>query len=56
MTDQTGRMQRLVEDLLTLSRLENTQNQIREESINVTEILYELYHEAESLSAGAPSY
>ena len=52
MTDQTGRMQRLVEDLLTLSRLENTQNQIREESINVTEILYELYHEAESLSAG----
>ena len=52
MTDQTGRMQRLVEDLLTLSRLENTQNQIREENINVTEILYELYHEAESLSAG----
>ena len=52
MTDQTSRMQRLVEDLLTLSRLENTQNQIREENINVTEILYELYHEAESLSAG----
>ena len=52
MTDQAGRMQRLIEDLLTLSRLENTQNQIREESINVTEILYELYHEAESLSAG----
>mgnify|MGYP002631683193 FL=1 len=52
MIDQTGRMQRLVEDLLTLSRLENTQNQIREENINVTEILYELYHEAESLSAG----
>jgi len=52
MTDQTGRMQRLVEDLLMLSRLENTQNQIQEESINVTEILYELYHEAESLSAG----
>jgi two-component system phosphate regulon sensor histidine kinase PhoR len=52
MTDQTRRMQRLVEDLLTLSRLENTQNQIREENVNVTEILYELYHEAESLSAG----
>ena len=52
MTDQTKRMERLVEDLLTLSRLENTQNQIREENINVTEILYELYHEAESLSAG----
>jgi two-component system phosphate regulon sensor histidine kinase PhoR len=52
MTDQTMRMQRLVEDLLTLSRLENTQNQVREENVNVTEILYELYHEAESLSAG----
>ena len=52
MTDQTRRMQRLVEDLLTLSRLENTQNQVREENVNVTEILYELYHEAESLSAG----
>jgi two-component system phosphate regulon sensor histidine kinase PhoR len=52
MTDQTRRMQRLVEDLLTLSRLENTQNQVREENVNVTEVLYELYHEAESLSAG----
>ena len=52
MTDQTRRMQRLVEDLLTLSRLENSQNQVREESVNVTEILHELYHEAESLSAG----
>jgi len=45
-------MERLVEDLLTLSRLENTQNQVREEDVNVTEILHELYHEAESLSAG----
>ena len=52
MTDQTKRMERLVEDLLTLSRLENTQNQVREENVNVTEILHELYHEAESLSAG----
>lgn len=52
MTDQTKRMQRLVEDLLTLSRLENTQNQVREENVNVTEILHDLYHEAESLSVG----
>ncbi len=52
MTEQTRRMQRLVEDLLTLSRLENTQNQVQEENINISEILYELYHEAESLSAG----
>ncbi len=52
MTDQTSRMQRLVEDLLTLSRLENTQNQVQDENININEILYELYNEAESLSAG----
>ncbi len=52
MTDQTMRMQRLIEDLLALSRLENTQNPVREESINVAEMLRELYHEAQSLSAG----
>lgn len=52
MTDQTMRMQRLVEDLLALSRLENTQNPVREESVNVAEMLRELYHEAQSLSAG----
>lgn len=52
MADQTMRMQRLVEDLLALSRLENTQNPVREESVNVAEMLRELYHEAQSLSAG----
>ena len=52
MTDQTKRMQRLVEDLLTLSRLENTQNQVREENVNVAKVLHELYQEAQSLSAG----
>jgi len=52
MTDQTKRMQRLVEDLLTLSRLENTQNQVREEKVNVANVLHELYQEAQSLSAG----
>ncbi len=51
MTDQTMRMQRLVEDLLALSRLENAQNLVREESVNVAEMLRELYHEAQSLSA-----
>ena len=52
MTDQTMRMQRLVEDLLALSRLENAQNPVREESVNVAEMLRELYHEAQSLSVG----
>lgn len=52
MTDQTRRMERLVEDLLTLSRLENAQNQLHNENVCVTEILNELYHEAQSLSAG----
>tara|TARA_B100000686_G_scaffold354895_1_gene468031 strand:+ start:3269 stop:4546 length:1278 start_codon:yes stop_codon:yes gene_type:complete len=52
MTEQTKRMQRLVEDLLTLSRLENTQNQVQDKNININEILYELYHEAKALSAG----
>ncbi len=52
MADQTMRMQRLVEDLLALSRLENTQNPVREETVNVAEMLRELYHEAQSLSAG----
>ena len=52
MADQTMRMQRLVEDLLALSRLENAQNPVREESVNVAEMLRELHHEAQSLSAG----
>ncbi|MDN5752433.1 MAG: phosphate regulon sensor histidine kinase PhoR [Nitrosospira sp.] len=52
MTDQTRRMQRLVEDLLTLSRLEDTENLVREGNINIPEMLRELYHEAQSLSAG----
>lgn len=52
MSDQTLRMQRLVEDLLTLSRLENTQNVSREEVVNVAEMLREVWQEAQSLSIG----
>lgn len=52
MTDQTRRMQRLVEDLLTLSRLENAQNMMHEGTVNVAELLQNLYSEAQSLSAG----
>ena len=52
MTDQTRRMQSLVEDLLTLSRLEDTENMAREGNVDVSEMLRKLYDEAQSLSAG----
>jgi two-component system, OmpR family, phosphate regulon sensor histidine kinase PhoR len=52
MTDQTKRMQNLVQDLLTLSRLEDTQNLIRGERVDVPGMLRKLYDEALSLSSG----
>jgi two-component system phosphate regulon sensor histidine kinase PhoR len=52
MTDQTQRMQHLVEDLLTLSRLEDTENLVREETVDVPQTLRGLYDEAQSLSSG----
>ncbi len=52
MTDQTTRMQRLVQDLLTLSRLEDTENLAREDKADVPDMLRKLYDEARSLSAG----
>jgi two-component system, OmpR family, phosphate regulon sensor histidine kinase PhoR len=52
MTDQTKRMQNLVQDLLTLSRLEDTQNLIRGERVDVPGMLRKIYDEALSLSSG----
>jgi len=52
MRQQTNRMTRLVEDLLTLSRLESTQNPLREEDVNVPEMLRALHQDAQVLSAG----
>ncbi len=52
MNDQSMRMLRLIEDLLTLSRLESTPNLLGEKHIDVQVMLNDLYHEAESLSAG----
>ncbi len=52
MRQQTSRMTRLVEDLLTLSRLESTQNPLREEDVNVPEMLRALQQDAQVLSAG----
>jgi two-component system phosphate regulon sensor histidine kinase PhoR len=52
MSDQAKRMQTLVEDLLTLSRLESAGNPAREEPVNVPDVVRALYHDALALSAG----
>ena len=52
MSEQAKRMQSLVEDLLTLSRLESAGHPAREEPVNVPDIARGLYHDALALSAG----
>lgn len=52
MMDQARRMQRLVEDLLTLSRLESAHSPLREEPVNVPDLVRSLYHDACALSGG----
>jgi two-component system phosphate regulon sensor histidine kinase PhoR len=52
MGEQTYRMEHLVNDLLTLSRLENSLNTLQEESVDVGGMLRSLYQEGVSLSAG----
>jgi two-component system phosphate regulon sensor histidine kinase PhoR len=52
MLDQTQRMQRLVEDLLTLSRLESAANPLQESEVNVPALMQSLYAEAQGLSRG----
>jgi two-component system, OmpR family, phosphate regulon sensor histidine kinase PhoR len=52
MMEQARRMQRLVENLLTLSRLESSHNPPREEEIDVPELARALYDDALALSAG----
>ncbi len=52
MAQQTSRMTRLVEDLLTLSRLESTHNPMREEDVNVPDLIKALHQDAIALSAG----
>jgi two-component system, OmpR family, phosphate regulon sensor histidine kinase PhoR len=48
--DQAGRMQRLVDDLLTLSRLESEDNPLREDSVDVPALVRVLHQEAVALS------
>jgi two-component system phosphate regulon sensor histidine kinase PhoR len=50
MLNHTRRMQRLLDDLLTLSRLESSVNAVADEQVHVPELMRELVREAESLS------
>jgi two-component system phosphate regulon sensor histidine kinase PhoR len=52
MGEQTRRMEGLVNDLLTLSRLENTQNTLAEEVVDVPVLLRSLHQEGQALSSG----
>ena len=52
MAEQTLRMDNLVADLLTLSRLENEQSPLREESVDMNGLLNEVYRDGELLSSG----
>lgn len=52
MSQQTTRMNRLVEDLLTLSRLESTDRPARDEVVNVPDMCEHLLQEAQALSGG----
>ncbi len=52
MLDHTRRMQRLLDDLLTLSRLESEEHALKEEDVSVPDMARALAAEAESLSRG----
>jgi two-component system phosphate regulon sensor histidine kinase PhoR len=52
MGEQTTRMKSLVDDLLTLSRLENEQNILHDEQVDVPELMHVLLQEGNSLSKG----
>jgi len=52
MGEQTKRMEGLVDDLLTLSRLENSQNTLVEEVVDVPVLLQSLQQDGQALSAG----
>lgn len=52
MSEQTLRMQRLLEDLLALARLENAQSPLMEERVDMRRLLNTLYQDSLTLSAG----
>lgn len=52
MSDQTKRMESLVNDLLTLSRLENSNNTLQEENVNIPKLVSSVLEDGMALSAG----
>ncbi|MES3024814.1 MAG: phosphate regulon sensor histidine kinase PhoR [Pseudomonadota bacterium] len=52
MTEQGHRMQRLIEDMLTLSRLESVDYPLRRESVDMKALVEEILGEARALSGG----
>jgi len=52
MTEQGHRMQHLIEDMLTLSRLESLDYPVRAERVDVEKLLRQVRRDAEALSAG----
>ncbi len=52
MSEQTARMLRLIEDLLTLSRLESSSDQVRSEWVDIAGMARALHADALALSAG----
>jgi two-component system phosphate regulon sensor histidine kinase PhoR len=52
MAEQGKRMQRLIEDMLTLSRLESVDYPLRPELVNVSAMVGEILQEAQALSGG----
>ncbi|MES2127340.1 MAG: phosphate regulon sensor histidine kinase PhoR [Pseudomonadota bacterium] len=55
MTEQGHRMQHLIEDMLTLSRLESVDYPLRSERVNVQQLMEEILQEARALSGGKHS-
>lgn len=52
MREQGQRMQNLVEDMLTLTRLESIDYPLRSERVNIRALLEQIYQEGKALSAG----
>lgn len=52
MNEQGQRMQNLVEDMLTLTRLESVEYPLRPERVNISVLLDQIFQEAIALSAG----
>lgn len=52
MTEQGRRMQRLIEDMLTLSRLESLEYPLKPERVNMHAMMEEIAEEARALSSG----